>query len=73
MRGASNSGGQDSLAGIDLQGCGAVMTDDLSDRLEIVVDPDADPVDFDEALAVFLLDYAGEADESADRRPGWLG
>ena len=33
------------------------MDIDLTDRFEIVVDPDAEPVDFDEALAEFLLSY----------------
>lgn len=30
----------------------------LDDRIEVVVDPDSDPVDWDQALAVFLLRYA---------------
>ena len=29
----------------------------LADRLDVVVDPDADPVDWDAALAKFLLSY----------------
>ena len=49
------------------------MNNDLSDRLEIVVDPDADPVDFDEVLAAFLLSYVREEGGSADQRSEWLG
>ncbi len=41
------------------------MNDDLSDRFEIAVDPDAEPVDFDEALAIFLLDYVRKGDGSS--------
>ncbi len=42
------------------------MNDDLSDRFEIAVDPDAEPVDFDDVLAGFLLSYVRSEDGSAD-------
>lgn len=34
-----------------------VASADLADRIEVEVDPSADPVDWDQALAVFLLRY----------------
>jgi hypothetical protein len=50
----------------------AVADPGLVDRLAVEVDPDADPVDWDQALAVFLLAYirqqaAGAAEAGADR------
>jgi len=34
-----------------------VASADISDRIEVVVDPEAEPTDWDQALAVFLLRY----------------
>ena len=46
------------------------MDVDLTDRFEIVVDPDAEPVDLDEALAEFLLSYVrserGSSEQGAE-------
>ena len=42
----------------------------LSDRLDFLVDPAAEPVDFDEALADFLIAFnrsRSDASESEDR------
>ncbi len=41
------------------------MNDDLSDHFEFVVDPDAEPADFDEVLAAFLLSYIRKEDGCA--------
>jgi hypothetical protein len=39
---------------------------DLLDRLEIVIDPDAEPADFDEALAEFLLTHVRRSSASTE-------
>lgn len=38
----------------------------LVDRLTVAVDPSADPVDVDEALAVFLLRYVRSQARTSD-------
>ncbi len=43
------------------------MDVDLTDRFEVVVDPGAEPVDLDEALAEFLLSYVRSERGSSER------
>ena len=45
------------------------MSDDFSDRFEFIVDPDAEPVDFDEVLAKFLLAYVRRDPATPDEVP----
>jgi len=49
---------------------------DIADKFTVVVDPDAQPVDWDEAVATFLLacvQKRHEDEEAAQRRGGKMG
>jgi len=43
---------------------------DLSDHLDVTIDPDAEPVDIEQALAEFLIAYVKRNDQPDVPEPG---